>query len=304
MMQKVSRNFFLSLSKNKLLNKSAKRWGLKLGAAKVVAGVTVEDAVEKIKDLNDSGRMATLDHLGEFVFDKQEAEDAMKAGLHTLDVLHEHRVHCNLSVKLTKLGLDVDEDLCRKHITMLVEHAAKYDNFIRIDMEDYAHYDQTLVMLNELRKKYDNVGTVLQSYLHRGLEDVEQLAGTPLRIVKGAYKESPTVAYQNKAEIDRNFLTMIQTHLLNESYTAIATHDHNIIADVKSFAEKNHIPREMYEFQMLYGFRNDLQQSLVDEGYRFRTYVPFGKDWYGYFMRRLAERPQNVTFAVRGMFSK
>ncbi|QQK81890.1 proline dehydrogenase family protein [Salicibibacter cibi] len=304
MIQKLSRNFFSSLSNNKVLNRGAKRWGLKLGASKVVAGLTVESAIEKIKDLNDSARLVTLDHLGEFVNETQEARESLQEGLHTLDVLHEHGVHCTLSVKLTKLGLDVDEALCWQQISALCERAAIYDNTINIDMEDYAHYDQTLDILRALRKKYDNVGTVLQSYLHRGIEDTEQLAGIPLRIVKGAYKESPTIAYQDKKDIGKNFVNMVQTHLLNESYTAIGTHDHEIIAEIKAFTEKNHIPRDMFEFQMLYGFRNDLQQALVDEGYRFRTYVPFGRDWYGYFMRRLAERPQNVTFAIRGMFSK
>ncbi|SDI85823.1 proline dehydrogenase family protein [Natribacillus halophilus] len=304
MIQKISRNFFSSLSNNKVLNKGARRWGLKLGASKVVAGLTVESAIEKIKDLNDSGRMVTLDHLGEFVSDEQEAREALQESLHTLDVLHEHGVHCTLSVKLTKLGLDVDEALCWQQISTLCEHAANYGNTINIDMENYARYDQTLEFLRALRKTYDNVGTVLQSYLHRGIADTEQLAGIPLRIVKGAYKESPTVAYQDKTDIDENFVKMVQTHLRNESYTAIGTHDHKIIAEIKAFTEKNHIPREMFEFQMLYGFRDDLQQTLVDEGYRFRTYVPFGHDWYGYFMRRLAERPQNVTFALRGMFSK
>ncbi|QQK75680.1 proline dehydrogenase [Salicibibacter cibarius] len=304
MIQKLSRNFFSSLSNNKVLNRGAKRWGLKLGASKVVAGLTVESAIEKIKDLNDSGRMVTLDHLGEFVNDAQEARESLREGLHTLDVLHEHGVHCTLSVKLTKLGLDVDEALCWQQISALCERAAIYDNTINIDMEDYNHYGQTLDILRALRKKYDNVGTVLQSYLHRSIEDTEQLAGVPLRIVKGAYKESSTIAYQDKKDIDKNFVNMVQTHLLNESYAAIGTHDHEIIAEIKAFTEKNHIPRDMFEFQMLYGFRNDLQQTLVDEGYRFRTYVPFGRDWYGYFMRRLAERPQNVTFALRGMFSK
>lgn len=303
-MQNISRNFFSYLSKNKLLNKSAKRWGLQLGASKVVAGLNVENAIETIKDLNDSGRMVTLDHLGEFVNEEQEARDAMEAGLHTLDVLHEHGVHSTLSVKLTKLGLDIDENLCRQHISALAHQASIYGNEINIDMEDYARYEQTLSILHSLREQYDNVGTVLQSYLHRGVDDAHALAGIPLRIVKGAYRESPAVAYQKKDDVDRHFLQMVEAHMLNESYTAIATHDHELIDEVKAFAARNHIPREMFEFQMLYGFRNDLQQSLVDEGYRFRTYVPFGRDWYGYFMRRLAERPQNVTFALRGMFSK
>lgn len=161
-----------------------------------------------------------------------------------------------------------------KHIRALLERAKQYDTMINIDMEDYAHYDQTLDLLDELRKDYDNIGIVLQAYIHSGVEDTNRLKGMKIRFVKGAYKEDASVAIQDKKKIDEHMLDMIKTHMLNESYTAIATHDHELIEKVKTFALENGIPREMFEFQMLYGFRNDVQLQLVKDGYRFRTYVP------------------------------
>lgn len=167
-------------------------------------------------------------------------------------------------------------------------------------MPNYVRY------LKKLRQtySYDNVGTVIQAYLFRAEQDVKDLKGISLRLVKGAYQESPTVAYQEKKEIDNNYMRIIEEHLLSGSYTAIASHDHNIIEKVKEFAEKHHINRNQFEFQMLYGFRTDMQLSLAKEGYKMRVYVPFGNDWFGYFMRRMAERPQNVAFALKGFFSK
>ncbi|PSL45090.1 L-proline dehydrogenase [Salsuginibacillus halophilus] len=303
-MKNLSRNFFLHLSENKLLNRSAKKWGLKLGASKVVAGTTIEAAIPAISQLNHEGLKVTLDHLGEFVTERNEAEEAARACVHTLQTIQSAGVDSQVSVKLTKLGLDIDENLCMENMHHIMQAAAANGNFINIDMEDYSRYDTTLNIVEELRRTYDNVGTVLQSYLYRGLEDLDRFKGVPLRLVKGAYKESPEVAMQDKEAIDANFLRMIQKHLLNGSYTAIATHDHQIIAQIKTFVHENDIPYDRFEFQMLYGFRADMQKQLAEEGYTFRTYVPFGNDWYGYFMRRLAERPQNVAFAVRGLVSK
>lgn len=303
-MQKTSRNFFLFLSKNKTLNKSAKRWGFNLGAAKVVAGESIESAMETVQQLNEKGLMATVDHLGEFVSIEQEAKEAAEHCLETLEAIHRYELNCNLSLKLTQLGLDIDRGLCLHFMKEIVEKAKSLQLSVCIDMEDYAHYQLTLDIVKELREEYDNVGTVIQAYLYRASADIDDLKGVPLRLVKGAYKENEAVAWQDKKQIDANFINIIKQHLLNGSYTEIATHDHNIIEMVKQFASEADIPRDQYEFQMLYGFRTDMQESLSEEGYRFRTYVPFGNDWYGYFMRRLAERPQNVSFALRGMFSK
>ena len=298
------RNFFMFLSQNKTFNSAAKKWGLSLGASQVVAGITIPNAISKVKELNEKGLLCTLDHLGEFVFTREEAIEATNYCIKTVEAIEQAGATCNLSLKMTQLGLDIDYEFCLTNMKHIVEAAKKYDNFVRIDMEDYSHCQMTLDILKELRKDYDNVGTVIQAYLHRSEQDVKNLNGISLRLVKGAYKESPDIAYQDKEKIDENYLTIIKEHLQSGSYTAIASHDHQLIAKVKKFAEENNIPKSQYEFQMLYGFRTNLQMELKDNGYTVRIYVPFGDDWFGYFMRRLAERPQNVGFALRGLVSR
>ncbi|MCF8888595.1 MULTISPECIES: proline dehydrogenase family protein [Priestia] len=306
MLAEVSKNVFLHASQNRVLNKAAKKWGLKFGASQVVAGDTIESAMVKVNQLNQKGLVCTLDHLGEFVSSREEAIEATQYNVRTLEAMGKSGVNCNLSVKMTQLGLDIDPNFCMENMRRILETAKKYNNFVRIDMEDYAHCQITLDILKKLRQtySYDNVGTVIQAYLFRAEQDVKDLKGISLRLVKGAYQESPTVAYQEKKEIDNNYMRIIEEHLLSGSYTAIASHDHNIIEKVKEFAEKYHINRNQFEFQMLYGFRTDMQLSLAKEGYKMRVYVPFGNDWFGYFMRRMAERPQNVAFALKGFFSK
>jgi proline dehydrogenase len=300
-MEMVLRNFFLFLSKNKTLNKSAKKWGLKLGAKHVIPGETIESAIGAVRKLNEQGLVCTVDHLGEFVFNREEAIESTDYCVRTIEAIAESGVNCNLSLKLTQLGLDIDRNLCRDNMRKILATAARYNIFVRIDMEDYSHLDATLDLLAELRRENSNVGTVIQAYLYRAEQDVNHLKGVSLRLVKGAYKESPEVAIQDKAKIDENYMEIIMQHLLNGSYTAVATHDHNIIDRVKRFANENNIPKTQFEFQMLYGFRTELQLAIAKEGYTMRIYVPFGNDWYGYFMRRLAERPQNVAFAARGL---
>jgi proline dehydrogenase len=304
LVEKLSRNFFLYLSRNKVLKKSAKRWGLKLGAAQVVAGESVASVMKVVKVLNVKGLVCTVDHLGEFVISKEEAVQSTNICIETLGAIAATGVNCNLSLKLTQLGLDIDRKLCIDNMLQILEEAKKTNNFVRIDMEDYVHYHQTLDILTELRQKYDNVGTVIQAYLHCAQKDLVSLNGLSLRLVKGAYKESPEVAYQKKKQIDDNYIKLIKQHLLTGSYTAIASHDHEIIAKVKRFCLEQQIPKSQFEFQMLYGFRTEMQEQIAKEGYTMRVYVPFGEDWYSYFMRRLAERPQNVSFALKGLFSK
>ncbi|MDT8862341.1 proline dehydrogenase [Alkalihalobacillus sp. MEB130] len=304
MVEKLSKNFFLYLSKNKILNKGAKKWGLRLGAAQVVAGVTIPSVIEVIKGLNEKGLVCTVDHLGEFVLRKEEAIDSTKKCIETLEAISASGVNSQLSIKLTQLGLDIDRTFCVNNVRQILDAARKTNNFVQIDMEDHSHYYQTLSILEELRKTYDNVGTVLQAYLYSGKKDLAGLRGVPLRLVKGAYKESAEVAFQQKDQIDKNYLEMIKQHLLTGSYTAIASHDHRIIEKVMKFCKQWNIPKTQFEFQMLYGFRTELQEKIAKEGYTMRVYVPFGHDWYGYFMRRLAERPQNVSFALKGLFSK
>ncbi|WP_243387874.1 proline dehydrogenase family protein [Bacillus kexueae] len=304
MLETISKNFFMSLSQSKALNKAARKWGLKFGASQVVAGETIETAIEAVKKLNEKGLVATLDHLGEFVNNRDEASEATDYCVRTLEAIAKSGVKSGLSVKMTQLGLDIDKQFCLDNMRKILDTAKKYDIFVRIDMEDYARCQVTLDILQELRQTYDNVGTVIQAYLFRAMDDVKDLKGVPLRLVKGAYKESPEVAYQDKKDIDENYMSIIKEHLLSGSYTAIASHDHHIIAKVKEFVKEHNIPNSQFEFQMLYGFRTEMQQSLAQEGYKVRIYIPFGDDWFGYFMRRLAERPQNVAFAFRGFFSK
>jgi proline dehydrogenase len=303
-LEQPMKNFFMFLSQSKAMNTAAKRWGLKFGAAQVVAGQTIDSAVERVMELNAQGLTCTLDHLGEFVSTKEEALEATEYCLKTLDAIEAAGANCNLSLKMTQLGLDISEEFCMENMRRIVSRAKQYENFVRIDMEDYSHCQQTLNILAKLRKEFDNVGTVIQAYLHRSEEDIKALEGIPLRLVKGAYKELPKVAYQEKEKIDENYFTIIKQHLLSGSYTAVATHDHHIIEKVKQFVRENNIPKSQFEFQMLYGFRTNLQVELVQQGYTMRVYVPFGIDWFGYFMRRMAERPQNVAFALRGFFSK
>lgn len=300
----VTRDFFIALSKNQLLNNSAKKWGLKMGAGKMVAGTDIDSMMKSVKELNNAGISATIDNLGEFVYSREEASAAAENILNTIEAIQQHGVDAHMSIKLTQIGLDVDFDFCLENMRKIAEAAANYDIFINLDMEDYAHLQQTLDMLDALRKDYPNIGTVIQAYLYRSEKDLEDLEDVRLRLVKGAYKEIPDVSLQSKEDIDENFMKLIKLRLRGKAFTSIATHDHNIINEVKKFVEENDIPHNRFEFQMLYGFRTEMQKDLADEGYAFTTYVPFGEDWYAYFMRRLAERPQNINLALRSMISK
>lgn len=300
----VTRSFFIALSKNQALNSGAKRWGLKLGAGKVVAGTDIKSMMQSVKELNANGISATIDNLGEFVQTKEEATQAKEAILKTLEAIQVHGVNAHMSIKLTQIGLDVDPDFCLENIQEIVSAAANYDIFINLDMEDYDHLQQTLDILNILLQEYDNVGTVIQAYLYRAEKDLEDLKNVRLRLVKGAYKESPEVSLQEKKEIDANYLKLIKLHLQAPGYTSIATHDHHIIEQVKAFVKEENIPLHSFEFQMLYGFRTEMQKDLAKEGFAFTTYVPFGQDWYAYYMRRLAERPQNINLALKSLVSK
>ncbi|WP_146812323.1 MULTISPECIES: proline dehydrogenase family protein [Aneurinibacillus] len=303
-METTMKNFFLFLSQNKLMNQAAKKWGLRFGANRFVAGETIREAIQKVQNLNEKGLVCTLDHLGEFVFSREEAIESADYCVKTLDAIHQAGVNSNLSLKLTQIGLDIDIDLCRSNMRRILDTAKKYGNFVRIDMEDYGHCQQTLDLLEELRRDYDNVGTVIQAYLYRTEKDIEKMKGVSLRLVKGAYKESPEVAYPDKKDVDENYKKIIKMHLLSGSYTAIASHDDQIIEYTKRLVEEYKIPRDQFEFQMLYGIRTQAQVELARQGYTMRVYVPYGNDWYGYFMRRLAERPANVAFVLKGMVSK
>lgn len=300
----LTRNFFIALSKNQALNSGAKKWGLKLGAGKMVAGTDIESMMKSVKELNADGISATIDNLGEFVYSREEATAAKNDILETLEAIQQHGVSAHMSIKLTQVGLDVDYGFCLENMQEIVAAAAHYAIFINIDMEDYSHLQQTIDILQDLLKDYDNVGTVIQAYLYRSEKDLESLHHARLRLVKGAYKEISEVSLQSAQDIDSNYLKLIQIRLQQPAFTSIATHDHVIINEVKRFVKEHNIPLDRFEFQMLYGFRNELQKELAREGFNFTTYVPFGEDWYGYYMRRLAERPQNINLALKSLVSK
>lgn len=260
--------------------------------------------MESIKKLNAQGVSCTIDNLGEFVFEREEALAAKGQILQVIEAIHANEVDAHISLKPSQLGLDIDYDFCFDNLEEIVSAAHAYGIHVNFDMEDYVRLQDSFDVVEALAEKYDNIGTVIQAYFYRAEEDLNRYKNLRLRIVKGAYKESEEVAYQNKADIDRNFIKLIEWHLLNGKFTSIATHDHHVINHVKQFVKNNNISHEKFEFQMLYGFRTDLQQELVREGYNFCTYVPFGNDWFGYFMRRLAERPQNLNLMSKQVFTK
>lgn len=302
-MANTYRRIVLSLTGNPLVSGFVQRYGMKMGAARFVAGSNLKEALDSVEALNRQGIGATLDHLGEFVGSAAEAETAAAECVAVLDGIAQRKVDCNLSVKLTQLGLDLDRELCLKNVRRIIGHAKEHGNFVRIDMEDSPRTDATLDIFKSVRADYSNTGTVLQSYMRRSLKDQQELQamGTNLRLVKGAYLEPPEVAYQDKAEVDDNYVRMMESQLLSKCHAAIATHDEAIIAKALEYIGRNQIPRDRYEFQMLYGIRTDLQRKLASEGHRVRVYVPFGRDWYGYFTRRLAERPENIWFVLKNL---
>lgn len=298
------KEIFMGLSTNQMLTTAAKKYGLKLGAQNVVAGTNVEETIKSIRELNALGISCTVDNLGEFVFEREEALKAKDSILEVIEAIHANGVDAHISLKPTQIGLDIDYDFCYENLKQIVAAASKYDMHINLDMEDYGHVQPSYDLLEALLEEYSNVGTVIQSYFYRAQEDIEKHKDLRLRIVKGAYKEPAEYAYQTREEIDANFIKLIEYHLLNGKFTSIATHDHNVINHVIDFVEENGISRDKFEFQMLYGFRKDMQIDLAKRGYNFCTYVPFGDDWYGYFMRRLAERPQNLNLVVKQVFNK
>jgi proline dehydrogenase len=305
-MDVITQKFFLFLSRSKLLNYAARRWGIKFAAGKIVGGHHFEDTVRVIKDLNAKGLCATVDHLGEYVTSKHIADLRTEECINTIKLIHDEQLDSQVSLKLTSLGLDIDQELVYDNLERILQEAKERNVFITIDMEDEQRCQATLDLFKKLRGTYDNLSTVLQAYLYRTDKDLDDLnALNPnLRLVKGAYKEPPEVAFPQKRDVDENFKKMIKKHLLNGNYAAVATHDDAMIDFTKQFVQAHNIPNDQFEFQMLYGMRSKQQQTLADEGYRMRVYVPYGIDWYGYFMRRLAERPANISFVFKGMFKK
>ncbi|MBT2640140.1 MULTISPECIES: proline dehydrogenase [unclassified Bacillus (in: firmicutes)] len=305
-MEQLMRNFFLFLSKNKFFTKMAKKYGLRLGAKRFVSGETVEQSVEVIKELNSKNLAATVDFLGEFVDNEREANERAESSIAMIKAIGREKLNSQMSVKMTSLGFDISEKVVMNNMRRIMDTAKENNVFVTIDMEDYERCQRTLDIFKQLKSEYDNIGTVIQAYLYRTEKDIEDLNqySPNLRLVKGAYKESPEVAFPEKKDVDENFKKIIKMHLMNGNYTAVASHDDNIINFTKEFAKENNIPKSQFEFQMLFGIMPERQLQLAEEGYTMRVYVPFGTDWYGYFMRRLAERPANVAFVLKGMLKK
>jgi proline dehydrogenase len=298
------RSFLLHLSENKklaplIMNNSVSR----RVAKRFVAGETLDDSIEAGREINRAGRSASLDLLGENVSDEAGAQRAAEGYLAMFDRIAREKLDSNVSLKLTQLGLDLSEPLCQELLEGIVAHAAELGNFVRIDMEGSAYTQRTVELTKRVRAKYSNVGTVIQAYLYRAEQDVKDLlsVGCRMRLCKGAYKEPPDIAFPRKEDVDANYVKLMKLLLPSGIYHGIATHDPAMIQVTKDFVREKKIGREQFEFQMLYGIRTDLQGQLVREGYRLRVYIPFGTDWFPYFMRRLAERPANLVFFLRNL---
>lgn len=303
------RALFISLSESRWLRSLAERSPMgRRTSARFVAGTQLEDALRVTKKLNAAGLSVSIDNLGENVTTPEEAKRSAALYCQLISEISNQNLNANVSVKLTHMGLDVDPGLAHENVQGLVSQAADAGprNFVRVDMEGSAYTDRTLDMVVELHRRPENhdcVGAVIQSYLRRSDKDVERLLaeGIRIRLCKGAYNEPPEIAFQSKAEVDASYIRLMKTLLKSGIYHGLATHDENLIREAKAFALRENISRDTFEFQMLYGIRRDLQQSLVREGWRMRVYVPFGTEWYPYFMRRLAERPANVWFIAKNL---
>ncbi|WP_274362268.1 proline dehydrogenase family protein [Paenibacillus thermotolerans] len=302
------RSAVLTVAGNPAVSGFFQKYGMKIGVARFVAAEQLEETIRVVRGLNEQGLMATLDYLGESVSDRRLAAAAADKAIEVLSAIRKHGLHSNLSVKLTQLGLAIDPEFCLEQMKRILDEAERTNNFVRIDMEDSPVTQVTIVLFVRLLQQYgkERVGLVLQSYLYRTQEDRERLGalGANLRIVKGAYKEPKEVAFPNKADVDANYVSLVEKHMLQGAYTAVATHDEAIIAKVIAFAKERGISRDRFEFQMLFGISTSLQLRLAGEGYRVRVYTPFGEMWYPYFTRRLAERPANVLFVLKGLFRK
>lgn len=295
------KNFFIGLSNNSFLNNAAKKVGPRMGANKVVAGNTIPQLINTIEHLNDKKIAVTVDNLGEFVGTEEESNHAKEQILTIMDALYQHGVNAHMSVKLSQLGAEFDLELAYQNLREILLKANSYNNMhINIDTEKYASLQQIIQVLDRLKGEFRNVGTVIQAYLFDSPELVDKYQDLRLRLVKGAYKENEAIAFQSKEDVDSNYIKIIEQRLLNaRNFTSIATHDHQIINHVKQFMKKHNIEKDRMEFQMLYGFRSELAEQIANEGYNFTIYVPYGDDWFAYFMRRLAERPQNLSLAVK-----
>jgi proline dehydrogenase len=306
------RALFISLSENRSLRGMAERSAIgRRLSSRFVAGTQVEDALRVTQTVNQKGLSVSVDNLGENVTNAEEARASAQLYHEMLDEISSRQLNANVSLKLTHMGLDVDEKLARDLVTGLVTKAAAMNppNFVRVDMEGSPYTQRTLDFVHELHRMPGHagaVGAVIQSYMRRAEKDIEELLAERIRIrlCKGAYKEPEEIAFQKKSEVDTNYVHLMKVLMKSGVYHGLATHDEQIINQAKIFAAQENIPRDAFEFQMLYGIRRDLQRRLVREGWGMRVYIPFGTEWYPYFMRRLAERPANVFFLARNLLRK
>jgi proline dehydrogenase len=306
----VLRALFISLSESRWLRGMAERSaiGQRL-SSRFVAGTQVNDALRVTQKVNQAGLSVSVDNLGENVTNADEARASAQLYHQMLDEIARRQLNANVSLKLTHMGLDVDEKLARALVTGLVAKAAAMSprNFVRVDMEGSPYTQRTLDFVHELHRMPGHagaVGAVIQTYMRRAESDIETLLAERIRVrlCKGAYKEPEEIAFQKKSEVDANYVRLMKVLMKSGVYHGLATHDESIINQAKAFATQENIARDAFEFQMLYGIRRDLQRRLVREGWRMRVYIPFGTEWYPYFMRRLAERPANVFFIARNLF--
>ena len=318
MLDVASKAFFQTLSYNRTLKKLASRYGMsgpRAFARRFIAGETVEDAIAAVRQIQSEGLLVTLDYLGESVTSLAAADTATREYLQLIQVVDQAGVERNLSLKLTQLGLDVDRAICVDNLRKILtagdrcspSTALRAGCFIRIDMESSSYTDTTLDIFETVWKLgHRDVGVVLQSCLYRTEKDFERVnaLGARIRLVKGAYREPKGIAFQLKSDVDAAYVRLAKRLLVEGVYPAIATHDEDILNEVKRFAAERGIAPDVYEFQMLYGIRRDLQSRLRDAGHRMRVYVPFGREWFPYFMRRLGERPANVAFVLKSLLAE
>ena len=304
------RAFFIALSESRALRAVAERSAIgRRLSSRFVAGMSVEEALEATIATNARGMSVSVDNLGENVTNLEEARHSAQLYHDMLDQLAARKLNANVSLKLTHMGLDIDDAVARRIVAEVVAHAARIDNFVRIDMEGSPYTEKTLEIVRELHRQPGNagkVGAVLQAYLHRSERDAEELCAERIRIrlCKGAYKEPPEIAFQDKSEVDANFVKLMKILLKSGTYHGIATHDPKMIDATIAFARAENIKPGAFEFQMLYGVRRDLQEQLVKDGWGMRVYIPFGTEWYPYLMRRLAERPANAIFILKNLLRR
>ncbi|HEX3375459.1 MAG TPA: proline dehydrogenase family protein [Candidatus Acidoferrales bacterium] len=299
------RTLLLELAKSSRLRRWITSNGVTRGMArKFVPGEELGPAIDAVRASNRAGMTASLDHLGENVITREDAERARTSYTEALDRIAADGVDSNVSLKLTHIGLDLDGEFCAQQLRIILRRADELGNFVRVDMEGSAYTDRTLQMVRQARAETAAVGTVIQAFLYRSEEDIRALLaiGCRIRLVKGAYKEPSQIAFPRKKDVDANFIKLMKILLLSGIYHALATHDPRMIDATTRFAAEQNISKDKFEFQMLYGIRTDLQSRLVKQGYRVRVYIPFGRDWFPYFMRRLAERPANLLFFAKNFF--